>query len=127
MKRTFFVLLIAVVGLLNGCSNQSEKGDYIIGKDIGNVNDSNISMILVAKNISEEESKTKSQSDFMKEGTDLMYYHIEDVNLYEDLNVGERVSIEAKTFKKDGEDVSIVMESNPPQVVAGKIIRYSIK
>ena len=113
--------------MLNGCSNQSEKGDYIIGKDIGNVNDSNISMILVAKNISQEESKTKSQSDFMKEGTDLMYYHIEDVNLYEDLNVGERVSIEAKTFKKDGEDVSIVMESNPPQVVAGKIIRYSIK
>lgn len=125
MKRIFFVLLIAV-GLLIGCSNQSEKGDYIIGKDIGNVNDGNISMILVAKNISED-SKTKSISDFRKDGTDLMYYHIEDANLYEDLNVGERVSVEPKTSQLDGQEVYHVMQSDPPQVVAGKIIRYSIK
>ncbi|KRE34420.1 hypothetical protein [Paenibacillus sp. Soil522] len=126
MKRIFIVLLIAVVGLLIGCSNQSEKGDYIIGKDIGNVNDGNISMILVAKNISED-SKTKSISDFRKDETDLMYYHIEDANLYEDLNVGERVSVEPKTSHLDGQEVYLVMQSDPPQVVAGKIIRYSIK
>ncbi|MDQ8734229.1 hypothetical protein [Paenibacillus sp. LHD-38] len=127
MRKTFLVLIIAVFGLIIGCSNQSEKGDYIIRKEIGNVNDSNISMILVAKNISEEESKTKSQSDFMKEGTDLMYYHIEDENLYEDLTIGERVSVEAKTFTMDGKEVSHVMQSNPPQTVAGEIIRHSKK
>lgn len=123
MRRTFLVLIIAVVGLIIGCSSESEKGDYIIGKET----DSNIPMILVAKNISEEDSKTKSRSDFMKDGTDLMLYHIEDTNLYTDLSVGERVSIEAKTFKMDGKDVGEVMQSNPPQTVAGKITRYSIR
>ncbi|MGM0885282.1 MAG: hypothetical protein ACQEXQ_30100 [Bacillota bacterium] len=105
--------------MIIGCSTEPEKGDYIIGKEI----DSSIPMILVAKNISEEDSKTKSRSDFMKDGTDLMLYHIEDTNLYTDLSVGERVSVEAKTFKMDGIDVAEVMQSNPPQTVAGKITR----
>ncbi|RCW51673.1 DUF3221 domain-containing protein [Paenibacillus prosopidis] len=123
MRRAFLVLTIAVVGLIIGCSTQSEKGDYIIEKEI----DSNIPMILVAKNISEEDSKTKSRSDFMKDGTDLMLYHIEDTNLYTDLSVGERVSVEAKMTTMDGKEITHVMLSDPPQTVAGKITRYSIR
>ncbi|MCA0757757.1 hypothetical protein KP806_22090 [Paenibacillus sp. N4] len=123
MKRTLLVFLIFVVGfgLLIGCSNQSKKGDYIIGKE----QNGNVSMILVAKNISEKESKKKKTiSDYRKDETDLMYYHVEDPNLYEDLNVGERVSVEPKMFEMDGQKLYHVMDSDPPQVVAGKITRY---
>ncbi|RCW40342.1 DUF3221 domain-containing protein [Paenibacillus prosopidis] len=123
MRRALLVLIIAVVGLIIGCSTQSEKGDYIIEKEI----DSNIPMILVAENISKEDSKTKSIFELMKDGTDLMWYHIEDTKLYADLNVGERVSVEAKTSSMDGKEVSHVMLSNPPQTVAGEIIRHSKK
>lgn len=123
MRRALLVLIIAVVGLIIGCSTQSEKGDYIIEKEI----DSNIPMILVAENISEEDSKTKSISELMKDGIDLMWYHIEDTKLYTDLNVGERVSVEAKTSSMDGKEMSHVMLSNPPQTVAGEIIRHSKK
>ncbi|MGM0885009.1 MAG: hypothetical protein ACQEXQ_28700 [Bacillota bacterium] len=109
--------------MIIGCSTQSEKGDYIIEKEI----DNNIPMILLAENISEEDVKTKSFSELMKDGTDLMWYHIEDMNVYTDLNIGDEVTVKAKTTTMDGKEVSHVMLSNPPQTVAGEIIRHSKK
>src|SRR5687768_13273230 len=117
MRKTFLVLIIAVFGLIIGCSKQSEKGEFIIGKEIDSFN---IPQILVAKNISEEDVKTKSISELMKDGTDLMWYHIEDMNMYTDLSIGEEVTVKAKTTTMDGKEVIHVMTSNPPQTVAGE-------
>lgn len=130
MKKTFLIGLIitAFCGLLIGCSNaESEKGDYIIKKGISGTSSnggSDIHQILVVTDITKKEALTKSPSDFINEEADLMWYQLEDTDLYEELNVGEKVTVKIETHLMDGKSVYNVKFSYPPQAKASGIIRH---
>ncbi|NIK67347.1 DUF3221 domain-containing protein [Paenibacillus sp. BK033] len=91
---------------------EADKGDFIVGKTV----DSNIPKIYVVHNISEKEARTKSLSDFLtnEDKDDVMIYHVKDIQLYNDLNIGEKVMVKAAGY---------IMQSQPPQAVAEEIIR----
>lgn len=109
------VLIIALCGLVFGYSTMLDKGDYILEKEI---NGNNISTIAVVHNISKWDARTKSLSDYLKndDDDDVMIYHVNDANLYNDLNIGERVTVKTKGY---------TMLSYPPQAVADEILRHS--
>lgn len=113
----YFMLLIAVFSLIAGCSSESQKGDYILGKEF--ITD-DIPTIMVVHNISEKEAKSKSLSDYLQNDDmeDVTAYHVKDVELYNDLALGERVTVKADGY---------TMLSHPPQQVASEIIRHSRK
>ncbi len=92
---------------------QAEKGDYLVGKTI----DSNIAEIYVVHHISGKEARTKSLSDFLanEDKDDVMIYHVKDIQLYNDLAIGERVIVKTSGY---------IMQSQPPQAVAEEIIRW---
>lgn len=106
--------LVLVLCVFSGCSASTEakKGDYIISKEDQKV--------LVAKNISKKDSENKTLADFRKNNIELINYIVEDTQLYNELRVGEKVNVTPKTNDK-GEYV--VMESDPPQIIAGQIER----
>jgi molybdopterin-biosynthesis enzyme MoeA-like protein len=93
-----------------------DTGDFIIQKDNHR--------ILVASNISESEI-TKSVSDLRKNKTKLVWYSISENKLYEDLTIGEQVTVKPKTFMQDGKEMSLVLTSDPPIIDAGIVIRHS--
>ncbi|TFB14144.1 hypothetical protein E3U55_14620 [Filobacillus milosensis] len=97
---------------------ETEKGDFIIDKGI-NYNP----QILVANDIIREDVDSKTPIEFIKEDADLMWYTLEDKDLYEDLTIGEKVIVKMKTFKEDGEKVGYISQSDPPQANASKVIR----
>jgi hypothetical protein len=59
-------------------------------------------------------------ADFKKNDVELVNYIVEDSRLYDELKVGEAVNVTPKT-NDNGEYV--VMQSYPPQIVAGDIER----
>ncbi|WP_054026346.1 DUF3221 domain-containing protein [Bacillus sp. FJAT-28004] len=111
----YLVLAIAVCGLVIVFSKTSEKGDYILEKQL---NSNDVPTLFVVYNISKKEAKTKSLSDFLNndDQNDVMIIHVDDKDLYNDLKIGERVTIKTKGY---------TMLSSPPQAVADEIIRYS--
>ncbi|MGM0885141.1 MAG: DUF3221 domain-containing protein [Bacillota bacterium] len=113
----YFVLIIAIFSVIVGCSLESEKGDYIFEKEIIS---NDIPTIMVVHNISGKEAKSKSLSDFLENDdlNDVTTYHVMDVDLYNDLTIGERVTVKASGY---------TMLSHPPQQVADEIIRHSIR
>lgn len=117
MRRllAFFVLVIALYGLVFGYRTFLDKGDYILEKEI---NSMNISTISVVHNISKWDARTKSLSDYLKneDDNDAMIYHVNDTKLYNDLKVGDRVTVKAMGY---------TMLSYPPQAVADEIVRHT--
>ncbi|CAM3442654.1 DUF3221 domain-containing protein [Paenibacillus lupini] len=114
MNRILLILIIALIGTLLGCSKQPDKGDYIIGKEY----ESNIPKIYVVHHITDKEARTKSLHDFLvnDDENDVVLYHVNDIKLYNDLDIGERVTVKPGGY---------TMLSYPPQAVAEEIIRYS--
>ncbi|MGG4132187.1 DUF3221 domain-containing protein [Paenibacillus illinoisensis] len=106
--------LVLALCVFSGCSASPEakKGDYIISKED--------QRILVAKNISKKDSESKTFADFRKNNIELINYIVEDTQLYNELRVGEKVNVTPNTNDK-GEYV--VMQSDPPQIIAGQIER----
>lgn len=101
---------------------KDERGDYIIGKE----DDSGTPRILVARNI---EAGGKAQAVptpqmMQSRKVDLVYYLIGDRALFNDLNVGERVAVRPKTSRYEGRDVYVTMQSWPPQIAAGEVVRF---
>jgi hypothetical protein len=118
MKRRFALvfLLIPLIAVI-AYSTKSETGDFIIEKGI---NSNKIATITVVHHLTKKEAKTKSLSYFLtnEDKDDVMIYHVNDINLYNDLNVGERVTVTSMGY---------IMQSYPPQAVADEIIRYDHK
>jgi len=108
------VALVIFVCVFTGCSSSSEgkKGNYIIAKEE--------QKILVAKDISWKDAESMDFEAFKKNDIELINYIVEDTLLYNELAIGESVHVTPKTNDK-GEYV--VMQSYPPQIVAGKIER----
>lgn len=101
---------------LNGSQTDAEtgeKGSFIVNKGHKS--------ILVAFDIFEADVE-KSLIELKEEDVNLMYYTIEDHDLYDRLQVGERVT--ARAFS-DENGHTIIMYSNPPRVTLGSIVRHS--
>ncbi|BBI32116.1 DUF3221 domain-containing protein [Cohnella abietis] len=115
-KTTVGIVLALFVCVLAACSSSPEalKGNYIIAKQ------EQERSILVAKDISWKDAKRKTFADFRKNNVELVFYIVEDSQLFDDLKVGEAVKVTPKA-NENGE--YIVMQSDPPQIVAGKIER----
>jgi hypothetical protein len=113
-KLILGIILLFALYVLSGCSASigAEKGDYIIAKEEQG--------ILVAKHISRNDADNKTFADFKKSNVELVNYIVEDAQLYNELAIGEKVNVTPKT-NDNGEYV--VMQSDPPQIVAGKIER----
>lgn len=115
-KFVLGVALALAVYVLSGCSasSEAEKGNYIIAKEE--------QKILVAKQISRKDAESKTFAALKKSNVELVYYIVEDSQLYNELRVGEKVNVTPKTNDK-GEYV--VTDSYPPQIVAGEIERQN--
>jgi hypothetical protein len=74
----------------------------------------------VANNITRNDMKNKNMADFKKSHVELINYIVEDAQLYNQLEVGEKVNVTPKTNERGD---YVVMDSDPPQIVAGKIER----
>ncbi|OME76899.1 hypothetical protein BK120_27525 [Paenibacillus sp. FSL A5-0031] len=113
-KLVLGVALLIFVCVFAGCSSSSDdkKGNYIIAKEE--------QKILVAKDISWKDAENMDFETFKKNDIELINYIVEDTLLYNELAIGESVTITPKT-NDNGEYV--VMQSYPPQIVAGKIER----
>jgi hypothetical protein len=113
-KSILGVALVFVVCVLSGCSAslEAKKGDYIISKGE--------QRILVAMQISRKDADNKTFATLKKSNVELVNYIVEDSQIYNELKVREEVKVTPKTNDK-GEFV--VMQSDPPQIVAGKIER----
>ncbi|SFB04586.1 Protein of unknown function [Cohnella sp. OV330] len=120
MKKKMIILgatLWIVLCMISGCSASSpeaEKGDYVIDKEE--------QKILVATDISSNDAENHTFFDLKKRHVEMVYYIVEDAQLYNEVTIGDKVKITPKTNDK-GEYV--VMQSDPPQVIAGKIERLS--
>ncbi|MDQ0874253.1 hypothetical protein QFZ77_002912 [Paenibacillus sp. V4I3] len=112
-KLVLGVTLVLVLCMISGCnaSSEAEKGNYIISKED--------QRILVAKNISRKDSESNFTA-LKNNKVEFVNYIVEDSQLYNELRVGEKVNVTPKTNDK-GE--YIVMQSDPPQIVADKIER----
>lgn len=115
-RHVYFICLsliaVVIMGVMWG--SKTEKGDYILGKEI---NGNRIPSILVVHNITEREAKTTSVDYFFKHhrGDELMYYHVNDMDTYNSLRIGEKVTVKTSGY---------VMLSSPKQAVATEIIRH---
>ncbi|MGO4694768.1 DUF3221 domain-containing protein [Paenibacillus sp. 2TAB26] len=111
----YLLVAIAVCGLIIGINKPFEKGDYILEKQL---NSNDAPTLFVVYNISKKEAKSKSLSDFLnnENHNDVMIIRVDDRELYNDLRIGERVTIKTKGY---------TMLSSPPQAVADEIIRHS--
>ncbi|GIP43607.1 hypothetical protein J45TS6_20660 [Paenibacillus sp. J45TS6] len=113
-KLVLGLALVFAICILSGCnaSPEATKGDYIISKED--------QRILVAKNITQKDSESKTFAEFKKNNIELINYIVEDTQLYNELEIGEKVNVTPKTNDK-GEYT--VMQSDPPQIIAGQIER----
>lgn len=113
-KLVLGLALVLALCILSGCkaSPEATKGDYIISKED--------QKILVAKNITQKDSESKTFTELKKNNIELINYIVEDAQLYNELEVGEKVNVTPKTNAK-GEYA--VMQSDPPQIIAGQIER----
>lgn len=115
-RHMYFICisLIAIVIIVVMWGSKTEKGDYILGKEI---NSNQIPNILVVHNITKREAKAKSAEYFLKHhrGDDVMYYHVKDIDTYNSLRIGEKVTVKTSGY---------VMLSSPKQAVATEIIRH---
>ncbi|MBM7568583.1 DUF3221 domain-containing protein [Paenibacillus sacheonensis] len=113
-KAALGIVTFLLFVVLNGCriSPEAGTGDYIIAKDE--------QRILVAKNISRADAANQTLADLREKHVEVIAYILEDAGLYDELEVGNRVKVTPKTTDK-GE--YIVMQSDPPQIVAGKVVR----
>ncbi|MDP5272869.1 hypothetical protein [Chengkuizengella axinellae] len=107
-----FSMLAIIIGILVYNPLDTEVGDYIIDK-----NDDR-QQILVANDIAIKDIESVSILD---ESFDLIYYDIEDEELYKNLQVGEKVTVVIKT---DEDGHYVVKYSAPPQAAASEIIRH---
>lgn len=114
MKKVKAFITILLCCTILGC-NQSkvEKGDFIFDKVM---NDDHTPMIVVVRGISNNDTAHHELSDYLNNDNpeDVIYYHITDVELFEDLEIGERVMITAPT----------TLLSSPPQAIAVEVKRY---
>ncbi|WP_029192534.1 DUF3221 domain-containing protein [Paenibacillus harenae] len=114
MRKLFSGIAFAALTscILSGCSVSSDvqKGNYIISKED--------QRILVANNISQKDFESKNFAALKKNNVELINYIIEDAQLYNELQVGDKVKVTPRT-NDNGEYV--VMQSYPPQIVAGDI------
>lgn len=119
MRKTKTCIAILICSMTIGCSpsKSDEKGDYILDKVI---NSDKVPTIGVVQNITKKEAVNQTISDFLSndDPEDVIYYHIEDVALYNDLKIDERVTVTASPY---------IMQSYPPQAVATDIKRYNSK
>lgn len=125
MKKVIIAMLlvIAATGIVSYSDKQSDPGNYIISKE----SEDGRHRILVVRNVLEEDVNDIMRSDSWRdEEADLMWYHVEDYKLYKELEVGEQVVVKGKNSLSNEEgDYGYVMLSNPPQMIAGEIIRLS--
>lgn len=112
-KSLIGVTLLVLLCTLNGCQvfSTSEVGDYILQKEEDR--------ILVAENISREDAD-HSFGDLREKKVTIIHYIVEDSELLEQLEVGDKVKI---TPKVDEEGFYTVKQSDPPQIIAGRIER----
>ncbi|WP_271755152.1 DUF3221 domain-containing protein [Cohnella sp. JJ-181] len=111
------IALAVALCVLSSCrasSPEAEVGDYVINKEE--------QKILVAKDISSNDAESHNFSDLKKRHVEMVYYIVEDAQVYAEVEIGDKVKVTPKTNDK-GEYV--VMQSDPPQIVAGKIERLS--
>ncbi|MCM3782391.1 YobA family protein [Neobacillus mesonae] len=109
------LLMTSLLNLTMGCSTDSEKGDYIFSKE----NKGDVPKITVVHSISEQEANNRSLSEFLRNDdlNDVTIYHVLDVDLYNELKIGERVTVKSTGYQ---------MQSNPPQEIAEEINGHSI-
>ena len=116
MPRRLFVaaLFIMSLGLIAGCGSGSDKGDYILSKEY---NSNDVPTIGVVHQITRKEASSKSLAFFLEndEPNDVIIYHVKDIDVYDKLTIGDRVTVTAP----------YTMLSNPPQAVVQGIIRHS--
>lgn len=112
-KLVIGVTLLFLLCTLSGCEIfwKSEIGDYILQKEKDR--------ILVAKNISREDADHPF-ADLREKKVNLIHYIVEDSELLEQLEVGDKVKV---TPKVNEEGFYLVRQSDPPQIIAGKIER----
>lgn len=117
MNKTKTLITILLCCTIIGCNQSNvEKGDFIFDKVI---NDDNTPMIAVVRNISKNDAANNELSDYLNNDItdDVIYYHITDIKLYEDLEIGERVTVTAPT----------TLLTSPPQAIAIEVKRYEEK
>lgn len=116
-KQIFFLPVSLMLLLLIGCNSEPERGDYIFAKKVQD----NIPRIEVVLNITKKEALNKTLDEFLnnEDPDDVVIYHVNDKGLYEDLQLGERVTVKSAS--------GYTMLSAPPQKIADEIIRYSEK
>jgi hypothetical protein len=114
-KLAFGIVLALTLSIFSGCSvlSKAEKGNYIISKEGHN--------ILVANEITLKAAKSKSFTELKKSNIDIISYIIEDSQLYNELVVGEKVIVTPKSSN----GLIVVMQSDPPQIVADDITRLN--
>lgn len=110
-KSVIGVTLLVLLCTLSGCQvfSTSEVGDYILQKEDDR--------ILVAENISREDAD-QPFGDLREKKVTLIHYIVEDSELLEQLEVGDKVKI---TPKVNEEGFYHVRQSDPPQIIAGGI------
>lgn len=116
-KQIFFLPVSLMLLLLIGCSSEAERGDYIFSKKMQD----DIPRIEVVLNITKQEALNKSIDEFLNndDPDDVIIYHVRDKNVYDDLQLGERITVKSAS--------GYTMLSAPPQKIADEIIRYSEK
>ncbi|CAM4411016.1 hypothetical protein FHS16_001050 [Paenibacillus endophyticus] len=111
-KFALGAVIILAICMLSVCtSSEAKKGNYIISKEDQRV--------LVANRISQKDSETKTFAALKKNNVQLINYIIEDIALYNELREGDRVIVTPET---NGTGLYVVMQSYPPQIVAGEIV-----
>lgn len=109
------LILTLLICILSGCNAAPETGygDFIISKED--------QRILVAKKISQEDAASKTHAEMKQDNIEIINYIVEDIELYNELEPGEQVYVTPKTSTNGA---YIVMKSDPPQIVAGRIERF---
>lgn len=107
----FLIVLISIALILP----KTERGDYIFEKKISE--DSTL-LIAVVHNITKKEVLNNKLIDYLNNNdpNDVIYYHILDEKLFEDLKIGERVTIHSPR----------TLLTYPPEAIAKEIIRHDI-
>ncbi|QHW31743.1 hypothetical protein GZH47_13445 [Paenibacillus rhizovicinus] len=113
------VMLLVIASILftkQAHEARDVRGDYIIGKD----NSGETPKILVARNIKASERSSAAPTLAMSKSRkiDFMYYRLSDLSLYNDLQIGDRVTV------KPPSGAYVIDQSWPPQMNAGEVIHY---
>ena len=112
MRKAFIgMMLFVLLFTLSGCQifSANEIGDYVILKEE--------ERILVAENILREEAD-HSLADLREKKVKVIQYMVEDSKLIDEIEVGDKVKV---TPKVNEEGFYLVRQSDPPQIIAGKI------